>query len=179
MSTNSTKLTYVGTVKTTLKNKKTVKHNSATKYMSQLLLKMLAHSSEYKLQEMPYYIQLIKNSKADIVKNPSYKRYVDLDLLCFNQFILAHPDLKWSNGDLSLSFTAVFDRYYLRSQAPIEGDICLVLVSKDSSNILAVSEFDNAYIDAMVSQNAQADYQANIEWSISFETATETNGEEA
>lgn len=174
MSTQSTKLTYVGTVKTTLKNKKTVKHNSATKYMGQLLLKMLAQS-EYKLQELPYYIQMIKGSKETIVNSP------DINIttpLVFNQYILAYPDLKWQGGDLYLSFTAVFDRYYLNTQESIDENICLVLVSKNMSNILAVSEFDNAYIDAMVSEDAQADYQANIDWSISFQHTTLTTSEE-
>lgn len=157
-------LQYKGTVTVTLENKKIKKHNTATKYMFELLLRVLARHP-FDANDTPTYMMILNSSKSkeDIVNNPTMDSYKSEMLL--NSYLPATPILNLNDGDLKLTYTSVFDNKFLMHTNIASNKNYICLTDLDKQTILAVVEIDSDTLSAIISNST---YQAQIEWEVSL-----------
>ena len=173
-------LNYKGTVTVKLQNKKTVRRNTATKHMFELLLRVLGRQ-QFTSQSTPLYITILDNQRAGagnielsattVIDNPTYSEYTQECIL--NRLLLATPTLQFDKEPYSLTFLTTFDVSSLTStqgfsNADKDGIVCLV--DGHQQSILAVTTIDRKIIADLASNSS---HQAVIEWKIEL-TSTES-----
>lgn len=180
-------INYKGTVTVKLQNKKTVRRNTATKHMFELLLRVLGRQ-QFTSQSTPLYITILDNKEAGqtggelsvtkVIEAPTYSNYKQECIL--NRLLLATPTVQFDKEPYSLTFLTTFDVSSLTStqgfsNADKDGIVCLV--DGHQQSILAVTTIDRIIIADLASNPS---HQAVIEWKIeltSIEPKTDTEEE--
>lgn len=175
-------LNYKGTVTVKLQNKKTVRRNTATKHMFELLLRVLGRQ-QFTSQSTPLYITILDNQTAgqdrrdlsvtNVIENPIYTNYTQECIL--NRLLLATPTLQFDKEPYSLTFLTTFDVSSLTSTQGFsnsEKDGIVCLVDGHQKSILAVTTIDRKIIADLASNPS---HQAVIEWKIELTSSESTS----